>query len=179
VAFVLVLVAISAALLLSGNASTPARKRAVLLWGDSLAEGLAGPFLATATDEAARSSWRVKAQRGATLPASVPLAGGPWDLVLATFGTNDAAGRIPPELFAQRALAARLAVEGQGGRLVWLFPPRMPFDMTLYADALTSAGVRVVTAPDGLPRAPDQIHVTQAGNRLWWGSAGPRALGAP
>jgi len=153
----------------------------VLLLGDSLAEGLAGPIegLATASSVTLRSlhrrgsriaGWSRDKQLAATLEAYEPT------LVLISLGTNDAALEDPEAERGELDLLIRMASRAGSAVVVWLDPPSLPTlpregivrSMLDSSDAGREVGMRRFDPrPLNLPRSSDQVHLTPSGYKQW------------
>lgn len=156
------------------GAGAPARR--VLLVGDSLAVGL-GPAAradgatVTAKGGTVARQWISRGWFAAALEAARP------ELVLVSLGTNDATGQIDAGTFAAQAAQLEQLARARGARLVWLFPPPMPFSLDAIRAGLSRAEIDVLEPPAGLSRSSDRIHLTPAGYAAWWRAVAPSAFG--
>lgn len=172
-AVVLVAAAASSSRSSSSPASSPRR---VLLVGDSLAVGLGPSARADGAAVSAKGGtvsrqWITRGWFAAALEASRP------ELVLVCLGTNDAAGQIDAGTFAAQVAQLEQLARAKGARVVWLFPPPMPYSLEQIRAGLSRAEADVLEPPASLERAPDRIHLTPAAYAAWWRAVAPAAFG--
>lgn len=176
------LIAVLVALILAGALSSSSSGRSsslprrVLLVGDSLAVGLAGPLEQAARADGAAFAATVKGgtttrhwasgSQSARLRAALEL--GP-DLVLVCLGTNDAASG--PSAYRPDAAALVALLRADGRRVVWILPPILPAHFDAATVRATVAGLGVDTFDSERLTIPrfDGIHATPAGYRYWAG----------
>lgn len=153
----------------------------VLLVGDSMAEGLAGPFEKHAADSAVTfrslyrrgsriAGWSRDQQLAGTLQAYEPT------VVLVSLGTNDAALEHPEAEKDELDLLIRTVSRAGSAAVVWLDPPSLPTlpregivrSMLDASEAAREVGMyRYDPRPLSLPRATDQVHLTPSGYSSW------------
>lgn len=157
-------------------ATTKPPSRALLI-GDSLAVGLAAPLakelapaeLVTRAHVGSRSSdWAFEGKyRGELEDALTKFRP---DAVLVSLGTNDLAGGKPTATSFD-FLAKRVAAKGAA--VIFLGPPELPWPRGEVWSSAEAAGI-LVKAPEGLPHAPDGVHLTPAGYAAWAKFVGAR-----
>lgn len=158
--------------------AAPRARRRVLLVGDSLAVGLGASARAEGALVSARGGtvarqWITRGWFAAALESARP------ELVLVSLGTNDAAGQVDAGTFAAQVAQLEQLARARGARVVWLFPPPMPYSLDAIRAGLSRAEADTLDAPAGLARAADRVHLTPAGYAAWWRAVAPAAFGLP